>query len=85
MALNYYKILPDYWTGMYSCKRQDSNNVKLVMLCIVFADSSSEQYTDQTGIDLDQFIAETLNRNAKDRALMLRIEQELVNLAKDKL
>lgn len=48
-------------------------------------DSSSEQYTDTTGVDLEQFIAETLNRNAKDRALMLRIEQELVNLAKDKI
>ncbi|KAJ8969375.1 hypothetical protein NQ317_002008 [Molorchus minor] len=47
-------------------------------------DSSSEQYTDTTGVDLEQFIPETLNRNAKDRALMLRIEQELVNLAKDK-
>ncbi|KAJ8925531.1 hypothetical protein NQ315_009370 [Exocentrus adspersus] len=46
-------------------------------------DSSSEQYTDTTGVDLEQFIPETLNRNAKDRALMLRIEQELVNLAKD--
>lgn len=50
----------------------------------VFSDSSSEQYTDTTGVDLEQFIPETLNRNAKDRALMLRIEQELVNLAKDK-
>ncbi|KAG5870285.1 hypothetical protein JTB14_002056 [Gonioctena quinquepunctata] len=47
-------------------------------------DSSSEQYTDTTGVDLEQFIPETLNRNAKDRALMLRIEQELVNLAKDR-
>ncbi|XP_060536408.1 cAMP-regulated phosphoprotein 21 isoform X3 [Cylas formicarius] len=47
-------------------------------------DSSSEQYTDSTGIDLEHFIPETLNRNAKDRALMLRIEQELVSLAKDK-
>ncbi|CAH1975871.1 unnamed protein product [Acanthoscelides obtectus] len=47
-------------------------------------DSSSEQYTDTTGIDLEQFIPETLNKNSRDRALMLRIEQELVNLAKDK-
>ncbi|CAG9813177.1 unnamed protein product [Phaedon cochleariae] len=48
-------------------------------------DSSTEQYTDTTGIDLEMFIPETLNRNAKDRALMLRIEQELVNLAKDRM
>lgn len=46
-------------------------------------DSSSEQYTDTTGIDLEVFIPDTLNRNAKDRALLLRIEQELVSFAKD--
>lgn len=50
----------------------------------IILDSSSEQYTDTTGVDLELFIPETLNRNAKDRAIMLRIEQELVNLAKDK-
>nr|XP_008195354.1 PREDICTED: cAMP-regulated phosphoprotein 21 isoform X3 [Tribolium castaneum] len=48
-------------------------------------DSSSEQYTDTSGADLEVFIPETLNRNAKDRAFMLRIEQELVSLAKDKV
>ncbi|RZB54402.1 cAMP-regulated phosphoprotein 21, partial [Asbolus verrucosus] len=48
-------------------------------------DSSSEQYTDTSGADLEVFIPETLNRNAKDRAFMLRIEQELVNLAKDRV
>lgn len=47
-------------------------------------DGSSECYTDTTGVDLEQFIPETLNRNPKDRALMLRIEEELVNLANDK-
>ncbi|XP_063217626.1 cAMP-regulated phosphoprotein 21 isoform X2 [Bacillus rossius redtenbacheri] len=46
-------------------------------------DSSTEQYTDSTGIDLHQFILETLNRNYKDRSLLLKIEQELVSLAKD--
>lgn len=56
----------------------------LLICSFLFLDSSSEQYTDTTGVDLEQFIPETLNRNAKDRALMLRIEQELVNLAKDK-
>jgi len=46
-------------------------------------DSSTEQYTDSTGVDLQQFIMDTLNRNQKDRILLLKIEQELVNLAKD--
>ncbi|XP_039298409.1 cAMP-regulated phosphoprotein 21 [Nilaparvata lugens] len=35
------------------------------------------------GVDLEQFIAETLNRNQKDRILLLKIEHELVTLAKD--
>ncbi|KAL1501888.1 hypothetical protein ABEB36_007128 [Hypothenemus hampei] len=47
-------------------------------------DSSAEFYTDTTGVDLEQFIPDTINRNPKDRALMLRIEEELVNLANDK-
>ncbi|XP_067003288.2 cAMP-regulated phosphoprotein 21 isoform X7 [Anabrus simplex] len=46
-------------------------------------DSSTEQYTDSTGVDLHQFISETLNRNTKDRMMLLKIEQELINLARD--
>jgi hypothetical protein len=33
------------------------------------------QYTDSTGIDLTQFIINTLNKNTKDRMLMLKLEQ----------
>lgn len=56
----------------------------MVFTIICFAiDNSSEQYTDTTGADLEIFIPETLNRNQKDRNLMLRIEEELVQLAKD--
>ncbi|CAG9763991.1 unnamed protein product [Ceutorhynchus assimilis] len=47
-------------------------------------DNSSEYYTDTTGVDLEQFIPETINKNPKDRALMLRIEEELMNLVDDK-
>lgn len=54
--------------------------VKFLFGC---TDSSTEQYTDSTGVDLQQFIMDTLNRNQKDRILLLKIEQELVNLAKD--
>ncbi|KAJ9582896.1 hypothetical protein L9F63_022764, partial [Diploptera punctata] len=43
----------------------------------------SRVYTDSTGVDLQQFITDTLNRNQKDRMLLLKIEQELVSLAKD--
>ncbi|XP_020283398.1 cAMP-regulated phosphoprotein 21 isoform X2 [Pseudomyrmex gracilis] len=48
-------------------------------------DSSTEMcYTDSTGIDLEQFIMQTLNRNQKDRSVMLRIEKDLTEFAKDR-
>ena len=39
-----------------------------------------EIYTDSTGTDLTQFIINTLNKNTKDRVLMLKLEQEMTNL-----
>ena len=42
-----------------------------------------EIYTDNTGTDLTQFIISTLNKNAKDRVLMLKLEQEMSNLVRD--
>merc|ERR1719397_1332312 len=42
-----------------------------------------EIYTDSTGTDLTQFIINTLNKNSKDRVLMLKLEQEMSNLVKD--
>jgi a component of the cytoplasm (encore) len=46
-------------------------------------DSSSEQFLDQNGIDLVQFFKETLNKNAKDRNMLMKIERELLQLAVD--
>ena len=42
-----------------------------------------EVYTDNTGTDLTQFIITTLNKNSKDRVLMLKLEQDMTNLVKD--
>ena len=42
-----------------------------------------EVYTDSTGTDLTQFIINTLNKNTKDRVLMLKLEQEMSSLARD--
>ena len=41
-----------------------------------------EIYTHNTGTDLTQFIISTINKNAKDRVLMLKLEQEMSSLAK---
>jgi hypothetical protein len=67
-------------------KKKNKNKIKEKYVCVILfgcVDSSTEQYTDGTGVDLQQFIADTLNRNQKDRILLLKIEQELVGLAKD--
>jgi len=41
------------------------------------------QYTDSTGIDLAAFIISTLNKNTKDRMLMLKLETDMTTLVKD--
>ncbi|XP_066908902.1 cAMP-regulated phosphoprotein 21 isoform X4 [Halyomorpha halys] len=45
--------------------------------------SREQQYDGGNQVDLHQFIVDTLNRNHKDRMLLLKIENELVNLAND--
>lgn len=47
-------------------------------------DSSTEQFTDQSGVDLIQFFKETLNKNPKDRNMLVKIEKDLLGLALDK-
>ncbi|XP_069948722.1 R3H domain-containing protein 1 isoform X4 [Cherax quadricarinatus] len=44
---------------------------------------SSMEYTDSSGVDLQQFIIQTLHKNQKDRMMLLKIEHELVSLVKD--
>lgn len=49
----------------------------------VVVENSSDHFTDQSGVDLLQFFKITLNKNAKDRYMLLRIEKELAALAQD--
>lgn len=46
-------------------------------------DSSTETYTDSTGIDLQQFIIETLNKNQKDKMMLMKLEHDFTMLIKD--
>lgn len=50
---------------------------------ILLLSDSSMEYTDSSGVDLQQFIIQTLHKNQKDRMMLLKIEHELVNLVKD--
>lgn len=44
---------------------------------------AGEHFTDQNGVDLLQFFKITLNKNTKDRSMLLRIEKELTSLTQD--
>ncbi|XP_067143195.1 cAMP-regulated phosphoprotein 21-like isoform X2 [Centruroides vittatus] len=46
-------------------------------------DSSTEAYTDATGIDLQQFIIDTLHKNHKDRIMLMKLEQEFITFIRD--
>lgn len=39
----------------------------------------SVEYTDSTGIDLQQFIVDTLNSNPRDRMMLLKLEQDMID------
>lgn len=54
------------------------------MFSSTISDSSTDQFTDQSGVDLLQFFKETLNKNAKDRNMLMKIERELHVLALDR-
>uniref|UniRef100_A0A673CB39 cAMP regulated phosphoprotein 21 n=1 Tax=Sphaeramia orbicularis TaxID=375764 RepID=A0A673CB39_9TELE len=45
---------------------------------LLFLESSVE-YTDSTGIDLHQFIVDTLNSNPRDRMMLLKLEQDMID------
>ncbi|XP_058066042.1 protein encore [Anopheles bellator] len=51
---------------------------------MVSRDNSCDQFTDQSGVNLLQFFKETLNKNFKDRNMLMKIEKELLALAMDR-
>ncbi|XP_064011895.1 R3H domain-containing protein 1 isoform X6 [Pogoniulus pusillus] len=40
---------------------------------------SSQEYTDSTGIDLHEFLVNTLQNNPRDRMMLLKLEQEILD------
>ncbi|XP_055489734.1 cAMP-regulated phosphoprotein 21 isoform X1 [Leucoraja erinacea] len=43
----------------------------------------SQEYTDSTGIDLHEFLINTLKNNPRDRMMLLKMEQELIDFIND--
>jgi hypothetical protein len=47
-------------------------------------DSSVEtQYTDSSGVDLENFIKMTLNKNRNDRVMLLKLENDMIHYIKE--
>ncbi|XP_075872050.1 R3H domain-containing protein 1-like isoform X2 [Nelusetta ayraudi] len=45
---------------------------------------SSQDYTDSTGIDLHEFLVNTLKGNPRDRIMLLKLEQEILDFISNK-
>ncbi|XP_029103991.1 cAMP-regulated phosphoprotein 21 isoform X3 [Scleropages formosus] len=43
----------------------------------------SQEYTDSTGIDLHDFLVNTLQKNTRDRMMLLKLEQEMIDFIAD--
>ncbi|XP_045915326.1 cAMP-regulated phosphoprotein 21 isoform X1 [Micropterus dolomieu] len=61
-----------------SCKEEDQEKSTDPKKHSLYKESSVE-YTDSTGIDLHQFIVDTLNSNPRDRMMLLKLEQDMVD------
>ncbi|XP_054461839.1 cAMP-regulated phosphoprotein 21 [Anoplopoma fimbria] len=61
-----------------SCKEHEQENSTEPKKNSLSKESSAE-YTDSTGIDLHQFIIDTLNSNPRDRMMLLKLEQDMID------
>ncbi|XP_048848678.1 cAMP-regulated phosphoprotein 21 isoform X2 [Brienomyrus brachyistius] len=49
----------------------------------VLSKEQSQEYTDSTGIDLHDFLVNTLQKNPRDRMMLLKLEQEMIDFITD--
>ncbi|XP_077642686.1 cAMP-regulated phosphoprotein 21 isoform X7 [Lonchura striata] len=60
-------------------KDRNSEKSKIRML----SKDCSQEYTDSTGIDLHEFLINTLKNNPRDRMILLKMEQEIIDFISD--
>nr|XP_044992673.1 cAMP-regulated phosphoprotein 21 isoform X3 [Jaculus jaculus] len=60
-------------------KDKTSEKTKIRML----SKDCSQEYTDSTGIDLHEFLINTLKNNSRDRMILLKMEQEMIDFIGD--
>ncbi|XP_051998496.1 R3H domain-containing protein 1-like isoform X3 [Xyrauchen texanus] len=62
---------------------EDQSAIKLDKLekmpCKILSRDSSQEYTDSTGIDLHEFLVNTLKNNPRDRMMLLKLEQDILD------
>ncbi|KAM4906807.1 cAMP-regulated phosphoprotein 21 isoform 2-T2 [Sylvia borin] len=62
-------------------KNKDKNSEKSKMRML--SKDCSQEYTDSTGIDLHEFLINTLKNNPRDRMILLKMEQEIIDFISD--
>uniref|UniRef100_A0A8C3LH93 cAMP regulated phosphoprotein 21 n=1 Tax=Chrysolophus pictus TaxID=9089 RepID=A0A8C3LH93_CHRPC len=62
-------------------KEKDKSSEKNKMRML--SKDCSQEYTDSTGIDLHEFLINTLKNNPRDRMILLKMEQEIIDFISD--
>ncbi|KAM6276270.1 cAMP-regulated phosphoprotein 21 isoform 8-T17 [Spheniscus humboldti] len=62
-------------------KNKDKNSEKNKIRML--SKDCSQEYTDSTGIDLHEFLINTLKNNPRDRMILLKMEQEIIDFISD--
>ncbi|NXV87987.1 ARP21 protein, partial [Calonectris borealis] len=62
-------------------KEKDKNSEKNKIRML--SKDCSQEYTDSTGIDLHEFLINTLKNNPRDRMILLKMEQEIIDFISD--
>uniref|UniRef100_A0A8C3VIK0 cAMP regulated phosphoprotein 21 n=1 Tax=Catharus ustulatus TaxID=91951 RepID=A0A8C3VIK0_CATUS len=62
-------------------KNKDKNSEKSKIRML--SKDYSQEYTDSTGIDLHEFLINTLKNNPRDRMILLKMEQEIIDFISD--
>ncbi|XP_059101414.1 R3H domain-containing protein 2 isoform X13 [Peromyscus eremicus] len=64
-------------------EKEDKDRSKEKVPRKMLSRDSSQEYTDSTGIDLHEFLVNTLKKNPRDRMMLLKLEQEILEFIND--
>ncbi|KAJ8259381.1 hypothetical protein COCON_G00183930 [Conger conger] len=63
------------------CENEEKNKDKTPRKML--SRDSSQEYTDSTGIDVHEFLVNTLKNNPRDRMMLLKLEQDILEFIND--